>query len=165
MAVVKQEKEIDGKNILVIKQGLRKRIKAKAVVASIIAPTLSRAVVPILKEGNAEGEAFDLKNINLATIDIEAVIVPAIAGLSESLTEDKLLTLIDTLMQGVFVNDVDVSDNEKFDFVFDDCMSTMYKVCWFALKVNFSDLMSDLSTLIGSPNKEKVAEEQKSSGN
>lgn len=163
--IVFKDEEIDGKNVRVIKQGLRARIKAKAVVLSIAGPAISRACLPLIEQAKVKGKKFDLKNLNLSTIDIGAILIPAFDGLADSLTEDKLLKLIDTLMKGVFVNDIDVSDNDKFDIVFDDCMGTMYKVCAFAMKVNFSDLMSDLSTLIGLPSGDKATEEPKDSGN
>lgn len=164
-----EDKEIDGKNVRVIRQGLRGRIKTKAIVIGIAGPAIARAAIPILNSGNKDGEKskdkFDIKNVDFQNMDFEKVLIPAIDGLAETLSEDKLLKLIDTLMVGVSVDQVDVSDPDKFDIVFDDCMGTMYKVCAFAMKVNFQDLMKDLSTLIGSQSQEKESTEPASSGN
>jgi hypothetical protein len=164
---------IDGKKICVQRQGLRRRIKAKAVLASIVGPAIAKALSPIMKKATSEGSSFDIKSLkdfnleSLATLDIGEQIIPALEGVVSTIDEDKLLKLIDTLMVGVSVNEADVSDHDKFDAVFDDCMGTMYKVCAFALRVNFSDLMSDLGTLIGLPDEEEEKEqtEQKDSGN
>ena len=163
MALVFKDKEIDGKQVKVIKQGLRARIKAKALILSIAAPAIGRAAIPVLS--GVDGGIAGLKDVDLSSIDLESVLMPAIEGLASTLTGDKLMELIETCMVGVSVNDVDVSDGDKFDFVFDGCMGTMYKICAFSLKVNFSDLMSGLSTLVGNPQEDKVADEQKSSGN
>jgi len=164
--IVFKDEEIDGKNVRVIKQGLRASIKAKAVILSIAGPAIARAAIPMInqsKSGSASVE--DVKNLDASGFDLESILIPALDGLSSTITGDKLMKLIDTCMTGVFVNDVDVSDEDKFDFVFDGCMGTMYKVCAFSLKVNFSDLMSDLSTLIGLPKEGKAMEEPKDSGN
>ena len=160
-----EDKVIDGKNVKVVRQGLRSRIKTKAVVLSIAGPAIAKACMPILDNLKGDGDKPDLKNINIGDIDLTNILVPAVEGLSESISDDKLLKLIDTLMSGVYVDDIDVSDPDKFEAVFETCMGTMYKVCAFAAKVNFSDLMSDLSTLIGLQGGEKEQTEQKDSVN
>jgi hypothetical protein len=156
---------VDGKNVRILRQGLRARIRAKAVIIGIAGPALARGLVPLLSQGSGEDGKFDLGNISLENSNFENILIPAIDGLSGALSEDKLLKLIDTLMVGVSVDEVDVSDPDKFDFVFDSCMGTMYKVCFASAKYNFADLISDLSTLVGSQkDEEKEQKEPNDSG-
>lgn len=159
-----EDKEIDGKQVRVIRQGLRGRLATKAKVLNIAGPAIIKACSHLFNQGKKDDEKFDFKNIDFKNIDVEEVIVPAIESFVTSLESKRFISLIEELMIGVSVNEVDVSDPDKFDHVFDDCMGTMYKVCAFAMKVNFSDLMLGLGILNGLQEGEKELKKSNGSG-
>lgn len=144
-------KNIDGFEIKVRKQKLRKRIRLQAKVARIAGGAIARAVGSLTSGMDIQ----QLKTFGIGNVEMQKLISPFIAGLTENLSADELDDAIDALLVGVFVDDADIGQEEIFDKFFEEDEALMWKVIAFSAEVNLSDFLSKmLTSKTGSPAEE-----------
>jgi len=121
-----KERSIHGKTVKVQQLPARKAILLKAKLVRIFGPSLGK-----LADGFKGGSFLD------ADLDISG----AAEKLFAALPEDKVLPLIDELLKGVFVDNLDVSSEDKFDHVFTEDQMLLYKTIGFVLEVNYKSFL------------------------
>ncbi len=132
-----ETKTIDEKNITIHKKSVREGLALKSRLLKILGGGLTKGATILFdaaRNRDAESDSFSIEKL-----------APVIADIFERLETETVLSLIDELVKGVFVDGVDLSDEDKFEMVFEDNYPLLYKVLGAAIQVHFKGFFSSLN--------------------
>lgn len=131
--VQQKEATIDGKKVIVVQLAARRALALKIKIIQLLGAPLLTMIGSAVKKDPASPSVMD-REINM---DSAAAAVELLAA---KMDPDSFYKLVIEVMAGTKVQHdtgiLDVTD-QTFDIIFSGDLTTMYKVLWFSLKVNF----------------------------
>lgn len=138
-----KRKIIDGKQVIVLKRKLVSRINLKVKILNVVGFGFMEALKPVVDIFKVYDKGND---IDLADVNIEPFI-EGIGRLFSDIDPDKITELLNDIMQGVVVDECDMTDDEELDKVFGDDMVAYYKLVGYVLYSHFSSFFLNLSNM------------------
>lgn len=152
--IQKEEKKIEGMNVIVVQWNARKAFKNKFYFARTLKPVLGKigAAIASLPKG------VDAKTMTILDIDTN-ILADAIGTLGETMGDDEFDTFYTKVFSSTWFNNEEFKP-ENFDHIFNNNMMCFYKTVFFVLEVNYKGLfLANKST--GKPQKEGKTATQK----
>lgn len=147
-----KEKTINGAKYTVTQMTARKALRMKAKLLRLFGPAIAQIFLPG-EDKPMEGMAFSKEEA-----------VKALANLALELDENNFERLCMELMVGVRKDNVELSE-AVIDLEFAGDLSTLFKVLWFVLEVNFASFFGEggIGSLFVNPDPQAQASTKKGS--
>lgn len=133
MSIKTEEKEIDGSLYTVTSYAGRESLKIKKILMRLFAPVIP-VIIKILGQISTDTSVSDM---DIDDLDFNSI-GKAISELLDQLTEDEYVDLILRMLQGTRRNNREITESE-FDLHFGRNLTTVYKVLFFVIQVNYPD--------------------------
>lgn len=147
-----KEKTINGAKYTVTQMTARKALRMKAKLLRLFGPAIAQIFLPG-KEKPMEGMAFSKDEA-----------VKALTNLACELEEENFERLCMELLVGVRKDGIELSE-QIIDLEFAGDLSTLFKVLWYVLEVNFASFFGEggIGSLFVDPNPQKQTSTKKGS--
>lgn len=150
--------------VVIHKKTVRQGLRLQAKIISILGKGAGKALAPLVsfamntKGTGSTSDVNDIKDtLSESFKDFDfSKLSESLSDIIGSLDADTVDSLIDELVNGVFVDGLDLSDADKFELAFADKYDLLYKVLAKILIVQFKGFFSFLSTFNGSQKEEST---------
>lgn len=132
--IQKQEKEIEGLQVLVTQWTARRAFKNKFYFSRVLKPVLGKIgeALASLPQG------IDMRTMSILDIDI-SLLADAVGTLGETMEDNEFDAFITKVFSATWFNNELYADS-NFDNIFNDNMMAFYKTVFFVLEVNYKGL-------------------------
>lgn len=138
MGISSKEKIIDDCKVTVMQFGGRKGLKYKLRLIKLLGPVVTGLLSDIKTE---KGLKVNVKDLLQSNMDLSKI-GKAIEHLLNSADDDKTFELMIDLLSATTIDGRDLSKDVVFDDIFSNNYGLLYKVLFFVLEVNYSNLFN-----------------------